>query len=420
MTNYGLLGKQLSHSFSKEIHEHFTNKSYHLIELDDISSFLESRPFKGINVTIPYKKAVISYLDDISKEAKAIGVVNTIINKNNQLIGYNTDYYGIESLLKYNSITVKDKSILILGNGSTSRTIEYYCQQHDALDITIAARHPKDNQSKLSKLNKLDYDLIFNATPVGMYPNILDELPITFSDNYNIEAVIDVIYNPLSTPLLTQAKSYGIKVINGLYMLVTQAIKAIELFHGINIPIAKVNEYYHSLLKEQYNIVLIGMPMSGKSLYGDKLSKLLKKELVDIDAEIELSQSQSITDIFKYKGEPYFRNIESKTTIKYAKMHNNVISCGGGVIVNNNNIKALKSNGIILFIDTPLSMLQSFNPKKRPLLKDNKSLEILYNKRYNTYINSADIVIKKDTLDIDTILKRMVVALNEYTNLKWS
>ncbi|MCF7925073.1 MAG: shikimate dehydrogenase [Candidatus Izimaplasma sp.] len=421
MAIYGLIGKRLSHSFSKIIHEYFTNLPYEHIELNQVDSFLKDKSFSGINVTIPYKKTVIPYIDTLSHEAEAIGVVNTIVRKKNKLYGYNTDYFGLKTLLEFNGISLRDKSILILGNGSTSRTIEYLAQQSNAKDITIAARHPYQNQVHFSTLLKdTHYQIIFNATPVGMSPNIVDSLPIDLEQFSNLESVVDVIYNPLMTPLLQQAKSLNLTYVNGLLMLVMQAIKAIELFHHIVISKKDAIAYYELLLKKQLNIVLIGMPMSGKSLYGSKLATLLNKKHIDIDHEIETQESLKIENIFTHQGEPYFRQRETEVVLKTSIKHNHVVSCGGGVILNPKNIKALKANGVIIFIDAPLKLLTQFNAIDRPLLKDSKSLELLYNKRYNTYTTEADIIIKKDSLDVNHILNKLVVALNDYTNLKWT
>lgn len=418
---FGLLGKTLKHSFSKPIHEHFTNQSYNLIEVDDVKKFLTNKSFKGVNVTIPYKKAVIPYLDELSEEANAIGTVNTITCQDNHLIGYNTDAFGFEFLLDYHNIDLKNKSVLIVGNGSTSETVKYVAKKRYAKEIVILARHPKENQYLIDQYKSIiNVDLVINTTPVGMYPNTSGELSIDLSEWKGLSCVIDVIYNPLRTPLLQQASRLNVTAINGLIMLVAQAAKSIEYFHNQLITDEQIVQYYKHLLFKKTNIVLIGMPMSGKSLYGKLLSKKMNKRYIDTDNEIVTSQNMSIEDVFATQGESYFRTIESGIVSKFSKESNQVISCGGGVVLNEKNVFTLKQNGIIIFIDTPLNILSKMNPGNRPLLKQDKSLELLYNARYNTYINMADIVYSKSSLDVDDNLEKMVVVLNEYIGVKWT
>jgi shikimate dehydrogenase len=418
---FGLLGKTLKHSFSKPIHEYFTKLPYHLIEVDDVKQFLTKKAFGGVNVTIPYKKAVIPYLDELSEEAKAIGTVNSITCHNNHLTGYNTDAFGFEFLLNYHNVDLKDKVILIVGNGSTSRTIQYVSNKKHAKQIVVLARHPKENEYLIEQYKSIkNVDLVINTTPVGMYPNTSKTLPIDLSVWEGLLYVIDVIYNPLKTPLLRQSSNLNVPAINGLIMLVAQAAKSIEYFHKKAITEKQIISYYKRLLFEKTNIVLVGMPMSGKSLYGKLLSEKLNKIYIDTDAEIVNSQKMSIKDIFSTHGEPFFRTIESRIVSDCSKETNQIISCGGGVVLNEKNVFTLKQNGIIIFIDTPLSILAKMDKTDRPLLKQDKSLELLYEARYNTYINMVDIVFPKSSLDIDENLEKLVVVLNEYIGIKWT
>ena len=414
---YGLLGKKLSHSFSKEIHEYFIDSEYTLFESDDLKEFFTNTSFLGLNVTIPYKNEVIKYLDQLSPEAEAIGAANTISRSGGKLTGYNTDYFGLQKALEINHISVSNQDIIILGNGSTSRTIEYYCRQNFANNIWILARNPKENEHHFSSVeNFSSATIVFNATPVGMFPHNDDDLLINLYQLPKLNSLIDVIYNPLRSNVIIEAQSRGIKTVNGLFMLISQAVKSIELFHNITIPDQKVIDYYQTLNFQLHNLVLIGMPMSGKTYFGQTLSKLYDKTFIDIDHEIEESANMSIEDIFKTRGERSFRRLESEHISKHSKGHNKAISCGGGAILNSLNVQHLKQNGVILFIDVPLSLLKTCNPKNRPLLRDKRNLENLYHHRYPIYKQAADIIINKTSFNQHITLEEIEVKLHEYFN----
>lgn len=418
---YGLLGKKLGHSFSKTIHEEFTNTKYELIETSNLDQFFQTAKIKGLNVTIPYKNDVIPYLDKLSTEANEIGAVNTIISRNGKLLGYNTDYYGLEKTLQFYNIDVTNRTIVILGNGSTSRTILYYCKKNLAKKIIVLARNPKENEYNFNDVDKYkEADIVFNATPVGMFPNNNQENLITLDTLPNLVSVVDMIYNPLRSNLIIAAESLGLQAVNGLLMLIYQAIKSIELFHNIEISDDNVIYYFHKLQLEKSNIVFIGMPMSGKSFFSRIISKLYKKNLVDTDIEIEFAEKDTIPNIFQRHGETYFRELESSIISKYSKLNNQAISCGGGVILNSKNIENLKHNGIIIFIDISLDLLKRCNPKNRPLLKDMNNLIKLYNDRYSLYKDSSDIIISKTSFDEKELTRQIEVKLNEYISTKWS
>lgn len=418
---YGLLGKKLGHSFSKTIHEHFIQTPYQLIETVNLNQFFQSTKFSGLNVTIPYKKDVIPFIDYLSTEVKEIGVVNTIIKKDNKTYGYNTDYYGLSKTLEYNKISVDGKNVIILGNGSTTETIKYYCKINNAKNVVILARNPRAGEHELSQLSEFkDTSIVFNATPVGMFPNNNHPLLVDLTSLPHLTSVIDMIYNPLKSNLLIDAEERGLKAVNGLLMLIYQAIKSIELFHNITITDEEVIQYYTDLRWNKTNLVFIGMPMSGKSFYANHVSKLYNKELVEIDEEIMIYAKDTIDNIFKTKGETYFRNTESHIISKYSKRNNQAISCGGGVILNKENMVNLKQNGIIIFIDMSLELLKTCNPKRRPLLQDKKNLEKLYNDRIELYRTFQDITIEKTSFDKNTILNQLEVKLNEYISTKWS
>lgn len=418
---YGLIGKSLSHSFSKEIHEILHSEAYNLIELNQLDPFFKSKRFKGINVTIPYKQEVIKYLDVCSSVVKETNSVNTIINRNGFLYGYNTDYEGLKFLLSHNNISIKNKTVLILGNGATSRTIKVLSTHLGAKNIIIAARSPKDNKLLFSDIESIKgSNIIINATPSGMYPNNLNELLVNLEDFSALEAVVDLVYNPLQTKLIAKALSLKIKGVNGLMMLVSQAVKSCELFHNQEYNSYITVDIYKSILFNMLNFVLIGMPMSGKSFYARSLSRLFDKKLLDLDNVISYEAGMSIDELFKTHGENEFRKIESDIVLKISKHLNQAISTGGGTILNSKNMEYLKQNGIIIFLDVPLETLKGMNPRNRPLLQDPNNLDILYDKRHHLYQQYADIVIKKTILDEKTVLNMIEVKVNEYINTKWS
>lgn len=418
---FGLIGKTLSHSFSKEIHEILHNESYNLIELQELDSFFKKKNFNGINVTIPYKQDVIKYLDVKSEIVKKTNSVNTIVNKDGYLYGYNTDYEGLKFLLQYNEISIKNKSVLILGNGSTSRTVEMLCKDLGAKSVLKAARNPKDGDIMFKDIKKYkNSHILINATPSGMYPNNHDNLLVDLKSFSNLEAVVDLVYNPLQTKLVNNAKSLNIKAVNGLMMLVRQAIKSCELFHNQEFNDYVTIDIYKEILFNMFNFVLIGMPMSGKSFYARALSTFYNKKVIDIDKQITIDTELEIPQIFSRYSEVGFREIETRTICNVSKTFNQAVSTGGGAILNGLNIEYLKQNGIIIFLDVPLDILKGMNPRNRPLLKDMNNLDKLYNDRYDLYLKYADIVIKKTIMDESVVLKMIEVKIDEFINTKWS
>ncbi len=414
---YGLIGKELKHSYSKEIHEQLQNIKYNLIELNELDPFFHEKAFKGLNVTIPYKSLVIKYCDKLSETASRTQSVNSIVNNDGVVTGYNTDYDGLKYMLEYNAISLENKVILILGNGSTSRTIQILCSDMNAKNIIVSARHPKAKEVAFNDVKShQNIDIIFNATPVGMYPNNDQSLTLDLTNFPNLEVVIDLIYNPFETKLLYNARTLNIKTVNGLLMLVHQAIKSSELFFNVTYGNDVTLKLYKSLKLKMLNFILIGMPMSGKSSFAKLLGKQYHKTVIDIDKLIEENTGSSIPNIFDTQGEKAFRLLENKNIKIASKVFNQAISIGGGAILNENNIQYLKQNGIIIFLDVSLAMLKTFNPKNRPLLKDKRNLEKLYYERYPLYSKYADITIIKDSLDEYKTFKKVEVEINEYLN----
>ena len=395
---YGLLGEHLPHSFSKIIHEKFGKYNYDLKELslDGFKKFMQAKKFKGINITIPYKETALDFVDEIDESAKAIGAINTVINKNGTLIGFNTDYLGLKLLIEKNNITIKNKKIVILGSGGTSKTAYTVAKNLGAKEIIKVSRSKKDNTCSYEELEKLhnNADVLFNTTPVGMYPNN-EESIIDLNIFHNLNAVIDVIYNPLKTNLLINAENKGIKAVSGLYMLVAQAAFAADMFLEDESIIPKIDNVYKELLNEKTNIVLIGMPASGKSTIAKELSKKLNRSFVDTDALI-VEKYGAISDIFEKYGEEYFRSIETKIIKEVSSLSGIIIATGGGAVLKEENIRALKQNGKLYFLNRPLSEL--IPTSDRPLASDENKIKKLYNDRIDIYTNLAEeiITVKND------------------------
>lgn len=398
---YGLIGEKLGHSFSKVVHSKIADYDYDLLEIrkDDIDAFMKKRDFCGINVTIPYKQTVIPYLDEISPEAESIGAVNTIVNKNGKLYGFNTDFYGLKSLIEFNEIEISDKRVLILGSGGTSKTATAVCKSMGAKEIFVASRKGGDGFVTYADAFKIEPDIIINTTPCGMYPNN-GETPINLDAFSSLQAVVDVVYNPLKTRLVLEAHKKGIKAVGGLYMLFAQAVKAAEIFLQKEIKTNAFNEIF----KEKQNLVLVGMPSCGKTTFGKLLANEFCKMFVDTDDEIVKAANMPIPEIFEKFGEKHFRNLEAKVINELSSKQGLVIATGGGAILREENVDALKQNGSIIFIDRPLELL--ITTDDRPLSSSRELLEKRYIERYPIYCLACDVRINADG-DINTTLKKI-------------
>ncbi len=391
---YGLIGEKLSHSFSKTIHNKLCDYDYCLKEIapQELEEFMSKADFKAINVTIPYKQAVIPYLYEVSDIARRIGAVNTVVNKNGRLYGYNTDFWGLSALIEKNGISLKDKKVLILGSGGTSKTALVVAEEMGAKTVLRLSRNGGEGLITYSDAIKehTDAEMIINTTPCGMYPDI-GKSAIDISLFPRLCGVVDAVYNPLKSQLVCEAKERGISAAGGLYMLVSQAVYAAERFTDSKIPSERTDEVYKELLNSKRNIVLIGMPSCGKSTVGKRLSLELSKEFVDSDEEIVRKTGKSIPEIFEAEGEKGFREIESKVIAELSLRQNCIIATGGGAILNKRNIDLLKENGEVVFIDRPLEML--ITTSDRPLSSDRALLEQRFNERYAIYNERADVSI---------------------------
>lgn len=404
---YGLIGEKLGHSFSKIIHEKLGSYSYELKEIkkEELSDFMKSKDFIGINVTIPYKSEVIPYLDYIDEYAKAIGAVNTVINRDGKLYGYNTDFCGMKMLIEKQGLDYKDKKVLILGSGGTSKTAFAVSKSLLASEVIIVSRSGEVNYSNLTALHG-DADYIINTTPCGMYPDNFSS-PVDVSAFPKLKGVTDVVYNPLKTRLCIEAEEKGISCSSGLYMLVGQAVLACELFQDKKLDVKRLtDEIYEEILLDKKNIVLIGMPGSGKSTIGKALAESLKKSFVDTD-ELIVNSYGIISDIFENHGEEYFRNCETEKVKEASKLNSTVIATGGGAVLRKENLSALRQNGIVFFLNRPIEDIVPTSD--RPLSSDYEALKKRFDERYDIYVASADYEIAVDGVVENSVKKIMEI-----------
>lgn len=427
MTNekYGLIGKTLVHSYSKEIHEALGRYQYQLFSLaeDEMPDFINARDFRGLNVTIPYKKDVIPLCDEVTDLARGIGAVNTLFWKNASgtgssesisqedkiLVGHNTDYEGFLYAASRAGIDFEGKGVLILGTGGTSLMARRAAADQNAAKIYIASRHPETDPPSGSEiqdagiLSTVSYDqlpeiadsidVIVNTTPVGTFPNNMQQV-IRLKDFPGCQAVIDVIYNPFKTALLLEAEKLGLKYTNGLPMLVAQATAAAGYFLGTPGAFQKENQRIIKSMKQQMgNIVLIGMPGTGKSLIGKLLAELTGKTLQDTDAKIKEEAKMTIPEIFEKKGETGFRDRESAICKKLGKERNLIIATGGGAILRPENVDALRQNGTLVHITRSIDKLPT---RGRPLSKNIETLKKMETQRMPLYKAAADITFRNN------------------------
>ena len=402
---YGLIGGKLGHSYSKIIHEQIADYTYDLLPLPteaEARAFMEKRAFAAINVTIPYKQLVIPYCDEVDPKAKAIGAVNTIVNRDGKLYGYNTDYAGFAYLAKAHGVDFADKTVLILGTGGTHSTVTAVCRDGGAKEILTASRTGKDGALLYSEaMHRRDVQIIVNTTPCGMFPNVGQCLidPKAFPA---LEAVLDVVYNPFRTELLLRADC-GVTAAGGFEMLVAQAVFAAEHFTGRQLDTAAlIPAVSRRLRHELANVSIIGMPGCGKSTVGAALAKRLGKRFVDLDAEIEHRTGHNIPDIFAQEGEAAFRRYEAEVLAEVAKDNSQVIACGGGVIKNPANTRALRQNGPVLWVRRPLERLATGG---RPLSKGGAALKQLEAERTPLYEAAATAVLENNSTLTEAVNK---------------
>ena len=389
---YGLIGERLGHSLSREIHRELAEYEYELCEVakDDIDAFFERGDFLGINVTIPYKETVIPHLYYIDDAARKIGAVNTVVNRDGRLYGYNTDFFGLTSLAAHAGIQINGKKVAILGTGGTSKTARAVAESSGAATVLTVSRRKREGVITYDELYSLhaDTEVMINTTPVGMYPNA-GEAAVDISRFPRLSGVLDAVYNPLSPKLIVDARERGIAAEGGLYMLVAQAVRAAEIFTGKAFSDEIIEKVYKDIYRKNECIVLVGMPASGKSSVGKRLCELLLRELTDTDALIVSDAGMTIPEIFEKNGESVFRDMESRAVRCAAALRGAVIATGGGAVLRDENVRALRECGRIYFIDRPLCNLVPTDD--RPLSRDRTAIEALYEKRYPIYLAAADV-----------------------------
>ena len=385
----GLLGEKLGHSYSPAIHGMLADYEYKLYEKspDEVGDFLLHGDWDGLNVTIPYKKPVLPYCDELSGRARRIGSLNTLVRRaDGTIFGENTDACGFEKLIARAGIGVQGRKALVLGSGGASVMAVEVLRSLGAASVTVISRHGEDNYENLSR--HADAQLIVNTTPVGMYPKN-GEAAVDLLDFPRCEGVLDVVYNPARTALLLQAERLGIKYAGGLYMLVAQAKRSCELFTGRAIPDSEIDRIERTLSVSMQNIVLIGMPGCGKSTVGALLAEKLGRPLREADAEIAAAAGMSIPEIFAREGEEGFRKRETACRAELGRLSGAVISTGGGCVTREGNYDLLHQNGVIFWLQREIDRL----PKEGRPLSLRNDLREMYERRRPCYERFADHVI---------------------------
>ena len=404
----GLLGRKLGHSYSPQIHKKLADYDYELFEKEpqELEAFLKSGSFTGLNVTIPYKKDVIPFLDELSPVAKRLGAVNTILRREDgTLIGHNTDYFGFRYLIQRSGLAVEGKKVLVLGSGGASNTAVAVLRELGAR-VIIISRSGENNYENLSL--HADASVIVNTTPVGMYPNT-GISPVDLGLFPQLEGVVDAVYNPARTQILLDAESRGLAAVNGLWMLVAQAKESAEWFTGSQIPDSKIQVIHDSLRRQMENLILIGMPGCGKSTIGRLLAQHTGKAFVDADEALEERVGRKITDIIPQDGETAFRQLETDTLAQLGKQSALVIATGGGCVTQERNYPLLHQNGTILWLTRRLDKL----PTDGRTLSQSGKLAEMFEKRSPLYACFADAVISNDASAEQTLAQLLGVLGRE-------
>lgn len=392
----GLLGRKLGHSYSPQIHGKLASYRYELYEREpeELEDFLLLGDWQGLNVTIPYKKAVLSFCDSLSDCAREIGSVNTLLRRaDGSLFGDNTDAYGFSFLLRQSGVDPAGKKALVLGSGGASVMVCWSLRRLGAREVTVISRRGENHYGNLAR--HTDTELIVNTTPVGMYPNN-GESPLDLRLFPRCSGVLDLVYNPARTALLLQAEQLGIPHAGGLRMLVAQAKRSAEIFTGSSIPDSRIGEISRELSREMENVVLIGMPGCGKSSLARLLGERLGRPVLEADEEICRAAGMSIPEIFAKEGEEGFRQRETAVLRELGKRSGCILATGGGCVTREENYPLLHQNGRIIWRKRALALLSKTG---RPL-SQSRDLGELYAERAPLYARFADFVIEEtDTLE---------------------
>ena len=396
---FGLLGEKLGHSFSPQIHRALAGYDYQLLPTppEAVEDLFRRRPFRGLNVTIPYKRTVMDLCDEVDPRARAIGAVNTVVNRAGRLTGYNTDLDGLMYLARRTGVDMAGKKVVVLGSGGTSHTACAAARELGAAQVITVSRRGEDNYGNLSR--HAGAQVLINTTPVGMYPHN-GASPVSLDAFPQLTGVLDVVFNPLRTALILAAEERGLPCAGGLAMLVAQARRASELFTGSPIPDGRTEEVLRELTGQVRNVVLIGMPGCGKSAVGRELARRMGRPFADLDKLIEEQAGRTIPEIFAQEGEAAFRSLESQVVREAGRETGRVVSTGGGVVTRRENFAPLRQNGVIVHVTRPLSLLSTAG---RPV---SQSMELgeLWERRAPLYAAFADVTVDnsgplEETLD---------------------
>lgn len=421
---YCVIGEKLTHSMSPQIHkryfDYYKQDSTYVITqipmedmLGDCSGLLKE--YDGFNVTVPYKEKVLKYLNGTSDEAKEIGAVNTVVNQGGDMYGFNTDPFGFESLLIHNDVAIKDKVFVVLGSGGASKSVCYILKKRGARKVIVVTRKDTSEEGYMtySALERFRGDVLVNTTPVGMYPNV-DNCPVSENVIANFDTVVDIVYNPVYTELLKAAVRLGKKAVGGLYMLVAQAMKSEEIWQKKITDKELYVDIYNALMKEYFqknggNIYLTGIMSCGKTVKGKRVARTLGWEFIDADEYIEKISGRTVKQLFA-EGEHVFRKWESKAMYELSLRKNIVVATGGGAILKDENVSAMKLSGIIVLIERNIEdILNGINTDIRPLLKDGKDkLVSIYEARKDRYYATCDVAVKSYEYDIYKTVKDIV------------
>lgn len=404
MLRCGLLGETLGHSYSPMIHHQLGDYDYRLFEIprDALDAFLESGDWDGLNVTIPYKKAVVPYCGALSEAAAKLQSVNTLVRRpDGTLYGDNTDLYGFLYMMRRSGIQPAGKKALVLGSGGASVTVKAALEQLGA-SVTVISRSGPDNYANLDR--HADARIIANTTPVGMYPHN-GAAAVDLRQFPHCEGVLDIVYNPARTALLLQAEDLGIPCAGGLSMLVAQARRSSELFTGAVMDDGVLERVERTVQGRLRNIVLIGMPGSGKTTIAAALSRTLGREAVEADDLISQKAGMSIPEIFAQSGEEGFRALETEVLAEQGKRSGIILSTGGGCVTRPENYPLLHQNGVIFCLTRALSKLPTDG---RPI-SQSTDLAQLYARREPLYRRFADVMVSNDGAPEDTLQTIMEV-----------
>lgn len=361
---YGVLGRVLGHSYTPAIYRELAGLDYRKFERepDEVEAFLASDAWEGVNVTIPYKRTVMPYLDEISPIARRLGNVNTITRMDDgRLRGDNTDYYGFKVLVQSMDIDLDGKVALVFGgDGGAGSTC---CTVLEDLGMEV---HPVGRTGAVTYegLDACQHAaLAVNCTPVGMYPRCPESV-CDLDALTGLEGLVDIVYNPARTGLMLQAERRGIRCAGGLLMLVAQAAEAVEHYTGRRVDMKRIEEVTRELSESEQNIALIGMPGSGKTRVGEQIARLTGRRHVDIDRQLEEKLGMTCADYIVARGEEAFRDQEAEILRSISGGSGQVISCGGGIVMRSGNYDLLHQNSRIVMLDRPL---QELARKGRPI-----------------------------------------------------